>query len=164
MLIQPILFPSLSLINEPELFFRGVELENISETSVSIPAGKELSLETYFNAFSIGKWTEYTALDNLSLVLELDGDVEISVFHAAGSVDSRLLDGGVGKLTDEEYSRKINCQAYKAAREKAECSISKQGNCYVVQFNKLYNEGILYSAFLFYLPLVKGYNGKWVKY
>lgn len=27
-----------------------------------------------------------------------------------------------------------------------------------------YNEGILYSAFLFYLPLVKGYNGKWVKY
>ena len=28
----------------------------------------------------------------------------------------------------------------------------------------LYNEGLLYSAFLFYLPLVKGYNGKWVKH
>ena len=152
MLIQPILFPPLNLINEPELFFRGVCAEDISETSVSIPAGEDLSLETYFNAFSIGKWTEYTALDNLSLVLELDGEVEINAFHAIGSVDSRLLGGGVGKLTDEEYSHKINCQAYKAAREKAECSISKQGNCYTVQFEKLYNAGILYVT-------IKAVNG-----
>ena len=67
MIIQPILFPPNDLIKEPELFFNCVESMGVSNDKVVIPAGSELSLGTYFNAFSIGKWLEYTKLDNLFL-------------------------------------------------------------------------------------------------
>ena len=144
MLIQPLLFPSDSLINEPEFFFRGVSAENISDVSISLPVGANLSLETYFNAFSVGKWKEYTNISNLTLKLAVSGQVEIKAYHAVGSVDNGLLGRGKEKLTDEEYVQKVNTQAYKAVREEADCSITHDDDVYTITFNQLYSEGILY--------------------
>lgn len=56
-----------------------------------ISAGETLSLETYFNAFSIGKWKQYTTLNNLSLVLEIQGQADIRAYHALGSVDRESI-------------------------------------------------------------------------
>lgn len=144
MLNQPLLFPQKKLINEPELFFRGIGSQNISDNPVSIPAGIELSLETYFNAFSIGKWVEYTKLDNLILNLEIQGEVKIRSYHAVGTVDAEFLKKGKGSLTEEEYIYKVNSQAYGAKHEEVPCTVSHEGNHYFVKFNQLYKDGIFY--------------------
>ena len=130
MVIQPLLFPPKHLIGIPELFFRGAEPANISDASIFIPAGSEISLETYFNAFSVGKWVKYTLLDNLSLYFEAKGDIEIKAYHAVGSTDNRLF-------------AKDNIQAYKATREAADVHITHENDVYTVVFNKLYTDGII---------------------
>ena len=144
MLIQPLLFPVSNIINEPELFLRGINPQSIAGDKILISAGSIVSMETYFNAFSIGKWREYTDLNNLSLSLTIDGEVEIKAYHAVGSVNGEYLKGGIVGLSTEEYIQKVNSQAYSAAREEAPCSIIKDGNSYSVRFNQLYDDGILY--------------------
>ncbi len=144
MIIQPILFPFKNLKNEPELFFRGTEPENISENSVSIPFGTEASLETYFNAFSVGKWLEYTKLDNLSLNLKIHGKVEIKAYHAIGTVDIGFFDRERGKHQEEEYVKLINAKAYSATRSEIGFEISQENDNYTIKFKELFREGIVY--------------------
>ena len=144
MLIQPILFPPKHLSKEPKLFFQGVDSQNVSEDKVFIPAGATISLETYFNAFSIGKWVEYTHLNNISLQLEIKGEVEIKAYHAIGYVNEELLNKGKGKLTEDEYLQKVNIQGYQTTREEISYNITHEGNNYFVKFHQLYEEGILY--------------------
>lgn len=144
MVIQPLLFPPEYLKNEPELFFQGVEAKNnIIESSVSLPAGAELSLGTYFNSFSIGKWMEYTNLNNLSLNLEIKGKIEIKAYHAVGSVDNELLNRKSRKYT-EEYINLVNTKAYKAEREEVYIQVTQENNIFTVKFPHLYENGILY--------------------
>ena len=143
MVIQPLLFPPEYLKNEPELFFQGIEAKNITESSVSLPAGAELSLGTYFNSFSIGKWLEYTKLYNLSLKLEIKGNIEIKAYHAVGYVDNELLDRESRKYT-EECINLVNTKAYKAEREEANIQISQENDIFTVKFPHLYEDGILY--------------------
>ena len=144
MLIQPIFFPPSNLINEPDLFFRDISREEIKDTNVFLPAGSTLSLETYFNALSIGKWLEYTNIDNLSLHLELQGEVKIRACHAVGTVDAEFLKKGKGSLTEEEYINTVNSQAYEVKREEVLCTVTHEGNHYFVKFNQLYKDGIFY--------------------
>ena len=144
MLIQPILFPPKNLINEPELFFRGVDSQNILENRLIVPAGSELSLETYFNAFSVGKWLEYTNLDNLSLHLTIQGEVEIKAYHAVGSVDADFYAKSQGKYAEEELIKLVNEKVYNAVREEVDINISKEAAEYTVKFPHLYKDGIIY--------------------
>ncbi len=148
MIIQPILFKPKNLIDEPELFFRGVTNENILEDKVIIPAGASLSLETYFNAFSIGKWREYTNLDNLSLHLKIKGDVEIEAYHTVGSVNTSVYNKNYTKLPEKELIQLVNSKSYKAVREKAGVSLSKDVDDYTVTFRDLFNDGILYITIM----------------
>lgn len=133
MLIQPLLFTPKYLLEEPELFFQGIDSQNVAEDKVFIPSGATVSLETYFNAFSIGKWTEYTKLDNLALHLEIQGDIEIKAYHAEGFVNSEYLKGGKVGLSTEEYHKIVNSQAYSASREEASYSVVRDGDCYTVK-------------------------------
>ena len=143
MIIQPLLFPPYNLINEPELFFRGIEPQNIYKDKFVIPAGSTASLETYFNAFSIGKWLEYTNLDNLSLNLMIQGNVEIKAYYALGSVDNELLDRKPRKYTDE-YINLANTKAYKAEREEVDIQVFQEDDIVKVKFSHLYKDGIIY--------------------
>ena len=144
MLIQPILFPPEYLSKEPDLFFRGIDAQNISEDKVSIPAGSTLSLETYFNAFSVGKWVEYTTLDNLSLCLEIQGDVEINAYHVVGSVDADFFEREHNKYPEQELIRQVNEKSYIATSEKIAFTLQKKDYDYTVTFNRLFEEGIFY--------------------
>ncbi len=144
MIIQPLLFPTQNLMQQPELFFRGVPSQNISEKAVSIPSGSELSLETYFNAFSVGKWMEYTKLDNLSLFLEIQGDVEITAYYAIGSVDAAFFDREHNKYPEQELIRQVNEKSYSATSEKIDFTLQRNDVDYTVTFNKLFKEGIFY--------------------
>ncbi len=144
MVIQPLLFPPENLINEPELFFRGIGVQNVLEDKLIIPVGTEVSLETYFNSFSIGKWLEYTNLDNLSLNLIIQGQVEIRAYHAVGTVDDELMNRGIGKYTDEEYIKLVNTKAYSAEKEELDIHVCQDGDTYAIKFQQLHKEGIYY--------------------
>lgn len=144
MLIQPLLFPSGIISNEPKLFFQGISSQNISDDSVVIPSGSKLSLETYFNSFSIGKWCKYTNISNLILRLTVSGQLEIKAYHAIGTVENGLLEKGKGKLTEDEYIHKVNTLAYKAVREEISYSIIQEDDTYTIKFNQIYPDGIIY--------------------
>ena len=144
MLIQPILFPPKKLINELELFFGGLDAQNFSVDTVSIPAGSILSFETYFNAFSVGKWVKYNNLNNLSLHLNIQGHVEIKAYHAVGTVDAGFFERNYNKYSEQELIKRINEKSYSAASELADFSLLKHNDDYTVTFNKLYKDGILY--------------------
>ena len=146
MLIQPILFPSDDLIEEPELFFDGTESKDITKDKVVISAGSTLSLGTYFNAFSIGKWLEYTKLDNLSLSLKIQGDVEIKAYHAVGSTDTAVYNNNLGKYSEEEFISLLNEKSYSAVHEKADFSLVQADDNYIIKFNQLFKDGIIYIS------------------
>ena len=146
MVIQPILFPSQNLIKEPELFFQGIDANNISEDMVSIPAGSVLSLGTYFNSFSIGKWLEYTNLDNLSLLLTIRGNVEIKAYYVIGTTNVSAYNDNLGKYTEKEFIDFLNKESYSAICKEAVFSLSQSGNNYNINFNEIYTEGILFIA------------------
>ncbi len=146
MLIQPLLFPPEYLKNEPELFFQGVEQKNISETSIFIQTGSTVSLGTYFNAFSVGKWVEYTRLDNLSICLKIQGDVEIGAYHAIGSTDTSVYNNNLGKYSDEGFISLLNEKSYCAVHEKTDFTLVQADDNYFLKFNQLFKDGIIYIA------------------
>lgn len=68
--IQTLLYPQADICGIEEMYFRR--------------SGCVLSLETYFNAFSIGKWRKYTIIDNLSLYIQTPHCVSFRCFNAIG--------------------------------------------------------------------------------
>lgn len=65
MIIQPLLFPKQEVCPEQKMYYRIKE--------------DKISLETYFNAFSIGKWKKYTDLDNLYFEVESEEALQFKV-------------------------------------------------------------------------------------
>ena len=81
MIIQPLLFPKQEVCPEQKMYYRIKE--------------DKISLETYFNAFSIGKWKKYTDLDNLYFEVESEEALQFTCVHAVGSV---AADGACRRL------------------------------------------------------------------
>nr|WP_305083550.1 glycosyltransferase [Corynebacterium sp. CCUG 61414] len=51
-------------------------------TSVSIPAGEEVSFETYFNAFPASYWRRWSQLENVVLAMEVEGQATVSIYRS----------------------------------------------------------------------------------
>ena len=83
MILQKLLFPSVDVCSREQMYYTG-ENTTIFMTGEScyIPAGATLRANTYFNSFSVAKWTKYTAVSNLNLRLNVTGDLRIRVWHA----------------------------------------------------------------------------------
>lgn len=62
------------------LYFQGDF--KISGEKVCVNSGKTLDLGTYFNAFSLKKWTDYTNISSLKLELDLKGKFSVDLFGA----------------------------------------------------------------------------------
>ena len=124
MIIQPLLFPKQEVCPEQKMYYRIKE--------------DKISLETYFNAFSIGKWKKYTDLDNLYFEVESEEALQFTCVHAVGSV-------AAGHDCTREMIQKESPSKYVAVvRRKIPCSVSKDGNKYHLQFEELPDDGILY--------------------
>lgn len=66
----------------------------MSDSYCSVPKGEVLDFSTYFNSFSIEKWTKYTDIDNVRLRVNLQGSFLIQLYHArrlGGKTVSNLL-------------------------------------------------------------------------
>ena len=51
-------------------------------TSLRIPAGNEVSFETYFNAFPASYWRRWSQLDTVVLAMGVEGHATISVYRS----------------------------------------------------------------------------------
>jgi len=80
MVLQQLRFPEAEVCPAPELYFRGLDSVG-PDGPARLPAGRTLGADTFFNAFSIGKWRKYTRLDNLTLTLKLSGTARVRLLH-----------------------------------------------------------------------------------
>ncbi|WP_066527883.1 glycosyltransferase [Corynebacterium bouchesdurhonense] len=51
-------------------------------TSLTVPAGNEVSFETYFNAFPASYWRRWSQLDTVVLAMQVEGAATISVYRS----------------------------------------------------------------------------------
>lgn len=77
--LQKILFPTEEICNEEEMYFKGLDF-NIYNNKIKFSRGGVLSSSTYFNSFSMLKWKRYAGLDNLKLVLDIEGEFRVSIY------------------------------------------------------------------------------------
>ena len=108
---------------------------------IGISAGESVSLETYFNAFSIGKWVKYTGIKSLKLELYIQGDAEIHMYHAIGHTSS-VAQTGRGDVAMYE-----GLQVDRRGIDD-ECEITHTGSCYTIELKKMYDEGIVYPEIM----------------
>ena len=91
-LLQNIIFPKEGICDVKEMYYRHSGNLTLDNEVIQMEQGCRISFDTYFNAFSVGKWKKYTVIDNVSLRFEYIGDIKLMLYHL-------LLDlkGGVVK-------------------------------------------------------------------
>lgn len=84
LMLQKILFPTVNLCSRDAMYYRAPEECAIVMSRGCMPllAGKEVSFDTYFNSFSIGKWRKYTMAQDVNLELDLQGSVVVRTYSA----------------------------------------------------------------------------------
>lgn len=75
MIIQELMFQDDNICSIPEMYFR-------KDMDGSV------SMETYFNSFSIGKWKKYTIVDNLSIHVCLNSKAKFKAYSAIGHCEN----------------------------------------------------------------------------
>ena len=152
MVLQTILFPSKNSAPDTELFFRGISEVPCEAKEIALKKGETLSLESYFNSFSVGKWTSYTKLDNLSLELILDGEVEIEGFLSVGAKADNIMRV---RSEEEMYA------AISAERKLCPITVTETENGKKVTFEELSDEGVCYVQ-IKAISDVKFFGGQYV--
>lgn len=84
MVLQHFIFPDRSFSPEVASFMRlsrGIQYE-VGERVVVFPRGGRVDFDTYFNAFSVGKWEKYTRMAEARFRLRLEGAFEVILRNA----------------------------------------------------------------------------------
>ena len=91
--LQHAIYPEAGLCTEANMYFHAQGTASYSETTgiLSIDQHSTVLFDSYFNAFSIGKWHATCKLTGLYLGLLGRGRVEIKVFHAIPDRSWELL-------------------------------------------------------------------------
>lgn len=122
MIIQPLLFSQKEICTDQKMYYR------INENKIS--------LETYFNAFSIGKWKKYTNIKNLYLEVESEEDLKFICMAAEGKCNKSYQTFAV---QTEDLSKYVSVK-----RKKIPFDVTRKNGKYVIDFKELPDEGILY--------------------
>ncbi len=100
------IFPTPSLCLDEKLYFRPKTgaWYSYKDRLVHIPKGGVVDFDTYFNAFSLGKWQNHTVLTQFRLRVHVEGALLIRLFHVA-------------------HDHTINCIAIQEHEGKSDCVI-----------------------------------------
>lgn len=111
MILTKALFPSPEICNEEEMYYKGHGYSIVDDGSVSFAEGGMLSTSTYFNSFSLSKWTKYTMIDNLKLTLVLKGDFNVSLCSISlkGKEVSEKVISAVDFSSEDKETLEIEC-------------------------------------------------------
>ena len=99
--LQHLIFPEQGICTEPDLFFHllGAAAFHEKTRSITLDVGAAALFDTYFNAFSVGKWHDACKLEGLFLAVTGRGQVEIKVFQAVPDRSWEMLVSEVVTLT-----------------------------------------------------------------
>ena len=108
--LQELLFQNMENCPSFEMYFRTDPDQKHAYADpedgvVRVPQWCTLELDTFFNSFSIGKWTKYTTLDNLTLQLDLVGEFRVSLVHwvwLKGKCERQVLSERVCRAVERE--------------------------------------------------------------
>ncbi|MCR4661332.1 MAG: CDP-glycerol glycerophosphotransferase family protein [Clostridia bacterium] len=104
LVLQNIIFPSQDFNDTKELFFRyggGTETNNINaEYPIVLNKGESISTDTYYNAFSIEKWLQYTICKSFTINLKCEGSFKLEIINKILKDDG---DVEVNNLIEQEY-------------------------------------------------------------
>lgn len=94
--IQQILFPQKEICMESDLYFRmyGNGNYDYEKSRIILDSNARVEMDSYFNAFSAGKWKEYTCIKNVDCLLELKGNFRIFVYNKRilyGKIEEKLV-------------------------------------------------------------------------
>ncbi|MEY8565604.1 glycosyltransferase [Corynebacterium sp.] len=67
----------------------------LSRTSARIPAGEEVSFESYFNGFPASYWRRWSQLDEVQLRVDLTGDARIDIYRSKIDGSRIAVTGGI---------------------------------------------------------------------
>ena len=106
-ILQHIMFPNSNIVGEKALYFSSVRNGYCTgEDVLEIGRATTVDFDSYFNSFSCLKWKKYTDVDSVSLMLKVQGNAEISLYH------NKILYGAEQKIllkTCEFCAPEIQC-------------------------------------------------------
>lgn len=94
-ILQEIIFPNSDITGEKDLYFRVCNNGFCTgEECLEIGPGSIVDFNSYFNAFPSSKWKKYTDVSSVSLILDIQGEVEVTLYHNKimyGTVHSKAI-------------------------------------------------------------------------
>ncbi|MBQ8994538.1 MAG: hypothetical protein IJ091_01860, partial [Oscillospiraceae bacterium] len=140
MVIQDIVFPEQGICDVNEMYYRGDAV--FIDNALFLSAGKKVSLGTYYNAFSIGKWRKYTRLTSLTIRLffEKDSDISIKCVHSTARITDPVA---LTPRTQDQIDPNVKANYEEWPIEVKKDTIDEKEE-YSVHFSKLPEDGILF--------------------
>lgn len=102
MILQNILFPSISTCTEEHMYFHRNEKTFYSTVNnyVEMKKGGYLGFDSYFNLFNLEKWFKYTNVKSVNLVINVKGTVKINFFRKEW-IQSKVITEQIGDIVHE---------------------------------------------------------------
>lgn len=153
MIIQELQFPQETICPIWGMYFhKQKKFPEVGVSEIRLEAGEILSLDSYYNSFSVGKWKKYTKLDNLRLELEVSGKVRIKAYHALGKIAEK-----------DRYYEFYHLKDYygRADIREIDREVAESGGRTEIIFPELFDEGVLYVT-LEALEDITFYGGRYV--
>ena len=114
MILQKLLFPGNDTCPNMDMYFHKKQgVSAMKEGSLVIEPDAVMEADTYFNAFSIGKWRKYTTLNDLRIKLSVKGACDVSlcgVFINDKNVICRRMDNVVALSVVAEERQDVEVQ------------------------------------------------------
>lgn len=104
--IQKLVLPTNIDKTEEALYIRLNKAKICKDGTVKFKKDGKISFDTYFNGFSTGKWLKYTVINEVQLSLQLEGEFEVSLFHAVevhSEIKRKLLSKKNIKSSTKKY-------------------------------------------------------------
>lgn len=114
------------------LFFRLPDSHTGMTMPISLQAGEELSLDTYFNCFSIGKYLKYTSLNSLNLCFQFQGSMKLNIYALDSHSSRRISETELSSEEKTWRSQPIDLSSLNHSPELLlYCIISAESDCII---------------------------------
>ena len=116
--VQHLLFPKPEICSEEQMYFRrsGRADYFFAMDNITVHNGGRIDFNTYFNSFSIGKWSKYTFTEKVNLTVEFSGKFLLTLCR-----EDRVIESTVKTVLHEQI---ISSEKRSALTVPFDCTIA----------------------------------------
>lgn len=116
--VQHLLFPKPEICSEEQMYFRrsGRADYFFAMDNITVHNGGRIDFNTYFNSFSIGKWSKYTFTEKVNLTVEFSGKFLLTLCR-----EDRVIESTVKTVLHEQI---ISSEKRSALTVPFDCTIT----------------------------------------